>query len=170
MTILDVCQWLESTALATWVQESTYGFPIVVAVHILGLAFSVGTLLWVDVRMLGLGLRSLRVSEVYRSLAPWFLVGFVAMLASGATLFTAYATTAYSNGYFRIKVAAILLAGANALAFHFVTQRTSASWDAAPRPPLGVRAAGLVSIVLWAGVIFCGRMMSYTMFSVPAGP
>jgi hypothetical protein len=70
MTILDACEWLQSTALATWVQESAYGFPIVVAVHLLGLIFSVGTLLWVDVRMLGLGLRELRVSEVYRALAP----------------------------------------------------------------------------------------------------
>ena len=170
MTILDACEWLQSTALATWVQESAYGFPIVVAVHLLGLIFSVGTLLWVDVRMLGLGLRELRVSEVYHGLAPWFLVGFVAMLASGATLFTAYATSAYSNAYFRIKLVALLLAGANALVFHFITQKQSAQWDDAPHPPLAVRTAGLASVILWATVILAGRMMSYTMFSGPSGP
>jgi hypothetical protein len=167
MTILDACEWLESTALATWVKESEYGFPIVVGVHLIGLVFSVGTLLWVDVRMLGLGLRELRVSEVYRGLAPWFLAGFAAMLASGATLFTAYATSAYSNAYFRIKLIALLLAAANALVFHFVTQRTSARWDDAARPPIAVRAAGLASLALWAVVILAGRMMSYTVFSSP---
>jgi hypothetical protein len=169
MTILDACEWLQSTALATWVQESAFGFPIVVGVHILGLTFSVGTLLWVDVRMLGLGLRELRVSEVYRSLAPWFLAGFAAMFASGATLFTAYATSAYSNVYFRIKLVALLLAGANALVFHVVTQRAAAKWDDAQRPPTAVRAAGLASLALWAAVILAGRMMSYTMFSFPSG-
>ena len=165
MTILEICKWLESTPLAVLIQESPYGFPFVVALHILGLAFSVGTLLWVDLRMLGVTMRGLPVSAVYRGLAPWFLAGFTVMLASGATLFAAFATAAYGNVYFRIKLVALLLAGANALIFHFVTQRASARWDDAARPPAAVRATGLASILLWAGVIVAGRMMSYTMFS-----
>jgi hypothetical protein len=168
MTILGICEWLESTPLAIFIQESAYGFPIVVGVHILGIIFSVGTLLWVDFRMLGFALPGLRVSEVYRGLAPWFLAGFVVMFASGATLFTAFATSAYANAYFRIKVVTLLLAAANALVFHIVTQRASARWDDAPVPPASVRAAGLASIVLWAVVILAGRMMSYTMFSFPS--
>ena len=167
MTILGVCEWLESTSLAILIQESAYGFPIVVAVHILGLTFSVGTLLWVDLRMLGLGFGQFRVSEVYRGLAPWFLAGFAVMLISGATLFTAFATSAYGNVYFRIKMAALVLAAANALVFHVVTEKASVRWDDATRPPAAVRAAGLTSIVLWAAVILAGRMMSYTMFSYP---
>jgi hypothetical protein len=167
MTIVDICQWLESTPVARLIQESAYGFPIVVAIHILGLTFSVGTLLWVDVRMLGLSLRELRVSEVYRALAPWFLVGFTLMLMSGATLFVAFATSAYANVYFRVKLILLLVAGLNALVFHRVTQRGSTLWDAAARPPASVRLAGLGSLVAWAGVILAGRMMSYTMFSYP---
>jgi hypothetical protein len=170
MTLLSICQWLESTSLAVLIKESAYGFAIVVAVHLLGLALSVGTLLWVDLRMIGFGIRSRRVSEVYRGLAPWFLAGFGVMLLSGATLFTAFATLAYSNVYFRIKLLAMLLAGANALAFHFVTQKTSIRWDDAQRPPATVRVAGLVSIVLWTAVMLAGRMMSYTMFSGPTEP
>jgi hypothetical protein len=60
-----------------------------------------------------------------------------------------------------------LLAGANAIVFHVVTEKASAEWDDAPRPPAAVRAAGFASIVLWAAVILAGRMMSYTMFSYP---
>ena len=167
MTLLGICEWLESTSLAAMIQQSLYGFPIVVALHLLGLTVSVGTLLWVDLRLLGVALRPLRVSEVYRGLAPWFFVGFAMMLVTGATLFTAYATLAYGNVFFRIKVAAIVLAGANAAVLHFATQRASAEWDDAARPPIGARAAGLVSIVLWIAVMLAGRMMSYTMFSAP---
>ena len=168
MTILAICEWLESTSLALLIQESAYGFPVVVAVHILALTFSVGTLLWVDLRMLGLGLGQFRVTEVYRTLAPWFFAGFAAMFVSGAMLFIAFAASAYGNLYFRIKMAALLLAAANALVFHLVTQRASATWDDAPRPPAAVRAAGLASIILWAAVILAGRMISYTMFSYPS--
>jgi uncharacterized protein DUF6644 len=169
MTVFAICEWLESTWLATVIKESPYGFPIVVGIHIIGLVFSVGTLLWVDLRMLGWVMRGLRVSEVYRGLAPWFLAGFTVMLASGVALFTAFATMAYANAYFRIKLVALLLAGANALAFHVLTQGASAEWDSALRPPLPVRAAGVASLALWTTVILAGRMMSYTMFSFPSG-
>jgi hypothetical protein len=162
--IFGILEWLESTAPAVFVRESLYGFPILVGIHILGLIFSVGTLLWVDLRLLGVSLIRARVSEVYRGLAPWFLSGFVVMILTGATLFAGFATSAYANVYFRIKVIALVLAGANALAFHALLQRGSAVWDEAPRPPVAVRLAGLASIVLWTIVILAGRMISYTMF------
>lgn len=164
MTIFEICEWLEGTAVAVLVRESAYGFPILVGIHILGLILSVGTLLWVDLRLLGVSFRQARVSEIYQGLAPWFLTGFLVMLLSGATLFVGFATAAYANLYFRVKVIALVLAGLNALAFHVLTLRSSAEWDEALRPPAPVRLAGLASIVLWAVVILAGRMISYTMF------
>ena len=170
MTIPDVLSWLEGTPLAILIQESRFGFPIIVGVHILGLMLSVGTLLWADLRMLGVALQRLPLSQVYRGLAPWFLIGFAMMFASGLTLFATYATLAYTNFYFRLKMLALVLAGLNALVFHLLTERRSAEWDAAPRPPAAARAAGLTSIILWVAVMLAGRMMSYTMFSAPPGP
>jgi hypothetical protein len=163
MDIPALLQSLEASAPAVLIQQSLYGFVIAVAVHLLGLTLSVGTLLWVDLRMLGVVLPGVGVRAVYRSLAPWFLVGFAVMLTSGAGLFVAFASAAYDSFYFRIKIAAIALAAVNALLFHYVVVRQSD--DAiGTRPPLAIRAAGLTSLVLWAVVIFCGRMMSYTIF------
>ena len=107
MTILEICEWLETTAIAVLIQESAYGFPILVGIHILGISLSAGTLLWADLRLLGVSLRGYRLADVYRGLAPWFLTGFGVMIISGAVLFTAFATSAYGNVYFRIKTVAI---------------------------------------------------------------
>lgn len=162
--ILQFCQWLETTAFGAIARESLYGFQILVAIHILGIALSVGTLLWVDLRMLGVSLLGSPLSRVYRSLAPWFVFGFVTMLVSGFALFAGFATSAYDNTFFRIKLAAIALAGVNAIAFHFTTRGMSAEADTAPKPPAAVRFAGLASMALWGIVILCGRMISYTLF------
>ena len=94
---------------------------------------------------------------------PWMFTGFATMFITGVTLFAGFATAAYGNVYFRIKVAAMLLAAVNAFVYHRFTERRSAQWDAGA-PPAGARAAGLVSICVWAIVILAGRMMSYTMF------
>ena len=162
--ILELCEWLETTSVALLVRESTYGFPIVVAFHIMGLTLSVGMLVWFDLRLLGFVMTKTRVSDLYRRLAPYIICGFVVMFGSGLMLFAAFAVAAYGNVFFRIKLAAMIIAGLNALVFHFATERSIATWDQLPRPPLLARIAGVTSAVVWMVAIFSGRLMSYTMF------
>lgn len=164
MSIPQIAEWLEGTSVAVLVRESAWGFPIVVAIHILGLTLSVGMVLWFDLRLLGVALRGSSVSAVYRRIIPWAGTGFALMFASGAILLAAYATSAHGNVYFRAKVIALFLAGLNALVYHRFTERHRSRWDEAARPPAAARMAGLISIVAWATVILAGRMMSYTMF------
>ena len=164
MSLLQVAEWLEATSVARWVQESLYGFALVVAVHILGLTISVGTLIWFDLRLLGVSMLRIPVSKLYRRLMPLILTGFAVMFVSGGILLAAYATAAYGNLYFRIKAAALLLAGVNAFFYHRVTERQIHTWDEARYPSRPARAAGLISILVWGIVIVAGRMMSYTMF------
>jgi hypothetical protein len=164
MSMQELAEWLEATSVALWVKESQYGFAIVVAVHILSLMLSVGTLVWFDLRLLGVSMLRIPVSHLYRQLMPWILTGFALMFTSGGVLLAAYATAAFDNIYFRLKVAAMVLAGVNAFFYHRVTERQIARWDEARTPSSPARAAGLISIVLWASVILAGRAMSYTIF------
>lgn len=158
------CQWLEQSAVGLLVRESLWGFPVVLGLHILSLAFSVGMLLWFDLRLLGLVLPSTRVSAVYRRLIPWASAGFVASFVTGGMLFAGFATAATSATAFRIKLFALAAAGLNAAVYHFVTERDRARWDGDAVPPPAARVAGAVSLAAWAAVILCGRMMAYTMF------
>jgi len=164
MSVPDIAVWLESTAVATLVRESAWGFPIVVALHIVGITLSVGMIMWFDLRLLGVVLRESPVSRVYRGIIPWAATGFALMFVSGGMLLAAYATAAHGNVYFRAKLVALALAGLNALVYHRLAERHRAAWDEHARPPLAARAAGLASLTVWTVVILAGRMMSYTMF------
>ena len=130
----------------------------------MGLALSVGTLVWFDLRLLGLAMQRCRVSDLYRRLMPWTGTGFLVMFTTGALLFSGSASSAYSNLSFRFKLSAIVLAGVNALVYHFIAERSIAQWDTSARPPLAARLAGLVSIVLWVSIVIAGRMISYTLY------
>lgn len=162
--MLETLQALEATQLGTLVRESLYGFPVLVGVHILGLVLSVGMLMWFDLRLLGVALSSAPVTHVYRRLIPWATAGFVVMLVSGGLLFIGYAASAWGNPYFSVKAAGLALAGLNAIVYHRSTERGIAAWDAEALPPRAARVAGAVSLLAWAIVIFCGRMMAYTMY------
>jgi len=164
MSIHPLLEWLEATPVGVLIKESPYGFPVTVAIHLMGIMLSVGTLVWFDLRLLGVSMTGYRASLMYRRLMPWMFTGFALMFITGLMLVTAYATAAYDNLYFRIKVCAMVLAAINAFVYHRYTERRIAEWDDAAGPPKGARVAGLVSICVWATVIMAGRMMSYTMF------
>src|SRR5262245_30300654 len=164
-TILRLCQQLEATSLGVFVRESIWGFPILVAVHIITLVFSVGIVVWLDLRLLGVSMTGVPVSRLYRRLMPLAFVGFAVMAMSGATLVTGFATAASRNPYFLAKLVALLVAGINALVYHTNVERRIAVWDRLPVPPRPARLAGLISIAAWTIVILAGRMMSYTLYT-----
>ena len=158
--------WLEQTGISIQIREYVWGLPILVALHMIGLTGSVGTLVWFDLRLLGVGIRNCPVSRLYRVLKPWMLGSFAVMMASGGLMFMAYATLAWADTFFWVKMAMLAVAGANALAYHLVTKRGIAGWDNDALPPLPARIAGLVSIIAWVIVIISGRMMAYTMYGI----
>src|SRR3974390_1553348 len=89
---------------------SPYTFPILECIHIVGFAFSVGTIGLVDLRMLGLGVRNHTPQELDQSMAPWTLFGLGIMLTSGPLLFSSDPDAYYLNSAFQLKMALLLLA------------------------------------------------------------
>ena len=111
MSLLQVCQWLNDTQLATAIRESDVVFPVIETVHVLGIALLAGTVAIVDLRLLGLILKKERVSQVAGQILPLTWVGFAAMFGSGALLFLAEAAKSYYNPAFRFKMLLLIVAG-----------------------------------------------------------
>lgn len=163
MTLLEYVQWLENTPFATALRESGYAYPFIEATHVMALAFSVGAVLWFDLRLLGWTMRDDRVSDVFRQVRPWMLAGFAVMFVTGVMLFATRALDAYASPYFRLKLALLVLGGINIVLFHATVDRQREEWDAADRPPVRARAAGGLSLVLWFAIIAAGRIMAYNL-------
>ena len=161
--LLELCRWLENTWWATAVRESGYVYPFVEGSHVMALALSVGAVLWFDLRLLGWTMRDDRVSDVFRQVRPWMLLGFAVMFVTGVLLFAARATDAFASPYFRLKLALLVLGAVNIVLFHTTIDRRRDEWDTAGRPPGRARLAGGVSLVLWFAIIAAGRIMAYNL-------
>jgi hypothetical protein len=160
MDLLSFCKWLEQTALGAGIRESLWLFPAIETLHLLGIVALVGTTVALDLRLLGWAMRTQRVSELSRRLLPWAWVGFAAQVITGLLLFSSEAVKCYANLAFRVKMVLILLAGLNALIFHFTVYRRVGIWDD-DAPPMGAKLAGFVSILLWFGVVAAGRFIGF---------
>ena len=164
MSLLRFCEWLAATPWSIALHESHYLFLVVLAVHVLTLTLFVGTAVMIDLRLMGVTMQRVPASEVVARLLPWTAVGFLLMIASGALLFYAAPLLRYQNLFFRLKMAALMLAVVNAWVFHKTVYRSVAEWDLDPVPPRRARVTGGVSLVLWAVIITAGRMIPYQTY------
>ena len=157
------CQWLQDTDFSSGIRYSAYVYPLLEGTHVLGLAFSVGTILWFDLRLLGVAMRRDRISDVFHQLRPWMATGFLVMIVTGSLLFVSRAADVYASNYFRIKVGLLVLGALNVVIFHMTVDRQRQQWDTAERPPFRARVAGLLSLILWFSIIAAGRIMAYNL-------
>jgi hypothetical protein len=155
-----VVEWLATTPLSVAMREGAWLYPIVEIVHIAGFSVLVGSVVLFDLRVLGFA-RTLPVAALGDHLLRWALASVLLVVPAGLLLFSAHPVELSKNPAFLIKLVLIALAGLNALAFHWLPYRSVAGWDRGrPAPPLA-RAGAAVSILLWLGVITCGRMLAY---------
>ena len=152
--------YLETSGLATLMRQSQWLYPIVEIAHILGFVTLVGSVAMFDLRLLGLS-RSLPVSGLARHLLRWSMASLLLVVPSGLMMFAAHATEFADNTAFRVKMLLLVAAAGNAVLFHRSSFRSVADWNTAVSPPVASRAAAVISLALWIGVICCGRLIAY---------
>lgn len=163
MSLLGWCQWLEQTPLAVAISESVWLFPIIEGSHILALPLSVGMILMVDLRLLGLAFHGGPAHGLMRDVLRWSKLGFAVMFITGALLFMTHASQAWDNAFFRTKLVFLLMLAVNAAVFQIAFYPKMPDWAAGGGAPLGARLCAGLSLIVWIGVIICGRTMAYQL-------
>lgn len=152
--------WLESTALSVWVREAVWAYPVIETAHIIGFTVLVGSAFMFDLRLLGLA-PSLPVAAAARHLLKWSRLSLLVVVPTGFMLFMTQATETWANTAFRVKLLLLGVAALNALVFHLRMFRTVEEWGQQKRTPMGAKLSALVSLIVWTGVITCGRLIAY---------
>ena len=159
----SVIAFFENSGLADRIRENEYLFPLIESVHVLAICLVVGSVLAVDLRLLGVAYTGQPVSRITKGILPLTWSAFSVALASGSLLFISNATNYLANGYFDTKILLIGAAGLNMAAFHLLGARDMSRWENAAVQPPAARVAGVLSILLWIAVVACGRWIGFTM-------
>lgn len=159
----DFVAWLATTPGSIALHESLYMYAIVETVHVVTIMLFVGMIAMIDLRVLGLALTRVPVSQVLRRLLPWSVLGFVILIVTGSLLFYAIPERTFHSIWFRAKMLLLVLAGLNVWRFHRAYGVSPGDWDMGPAPTRA-RVSALASLALWIGVIFFGRFIAYNWF------
>ena len=143
-------EWLQHTYLAETIRHSAALIATLEIVHLIGLALLLGTMLMVDLSLLGRGIRDYPADRVARELSPWTLGGLGLMLASGPLILVSEAVRCYKTPAFWIKMALLVAA----VAFYFTAHRR------AIQSGTRARLVALVSLALWTSVALAGKAIA----------
>jgi hypothetical protein len=172
MDLTAFAEALYNSALSEWMRGSLKALPIIEAVHVMAVTTVFGTILIVDLRLLGYPDTDRPFTRVFRETLRWTWIAFGVAVVTGSLLFVPNARTYIANTAFALKMAALVCAGVNVAVFQFTTFRTVGQWDANVPVPFGGRVTGAVSILIWTSVIVFGRWIGFTKgydFTVPTG-
>lgn len=161
MSLLTVCQWVQSTDFFTALRGSWYVYPAVMSTHLAGIALFGGMILAVDLRLLGVAMRQRPVADVIGQLRRLKWIGFVLVATCGILMFGSKAEEYYYNAFFRTKMTILALIFLHGFVFRGSVYRQAAKFDEAGRIPGRAKLAAGLSLVLWLGMIIAGRGIGY---------
>jgi hypothetical protein len=149
---------LQESALGHTMRSSPALYPAVEILHIFGFVVLVGSILALDLRLLGLG-RAIAIPPMAQLLLPLSRAGFVLAISMGFLLFSADASHVVKNPAFQSKLLLIGAALVNVVIAHSGPWRHVKSWH--DEAPGGAKATALISLALWLGAICAGRLIAY---------
>jgi hypothetical protein len=155
MSLLNTFHWFEATRIGTFGRHSTYFFPSVEVGHLFGLTLLLGTVLVLNLRLLGAIMPRPSIPEIARATTPLLWTGVALTLGSGLLLFLAEAIKCYYNVAFWYKMGLLIAA----IVFQLIVHR---KLTLAPGLSTSfTKGAAVISLVLWFGVAVAGRAIAF---------
>jgi hypothetical protein len=152
--LIPVFAWLGRSALGMTIRSSASLIALTEIIHLLGLTMLLGTILMIDITLLGGGFRHHPAGRVARELEPWTSAGLIAMLISGPLILSSESLKCFESSFFWIKMSLL----AAAIVFHFAVHRPVARAEP-PLRPWRTKLVAAVSLALWLGVAVAGKMI-----------
>jgi hypothetical protein len=170
----DLFEWMQNTwgaspdGSVSSYSQTLLGSPnfwgLLEGTHLLTLMLFFGTILMVDMRLLGVSFRKTPVSVISERVLPLTVFSMVIVMITGVVLFFSKPEEYWHNVWFRSKLVLLALAMINVVVFHKLVQKNQAEWDSAESPPAKAKLSAVLSIASWVLVIMCGRFIAYNWF------
>lgn len=154
---LSFFHWCETTLVGAGIRKSVWQFPVIETIHIMGLTVLLGSVLIVDLRLLGIVLGEHPVAEVAKDFMVWFWAALMITVCTGATLFLSEATRMSYNSAFFVKIILIILG----VTFHLTVHRRAIRFDAGAMGKS--KLVPCLSVLCWLCVVLAGRAIAFVV-------
>ena len=150
--LLHLCRWLQENSIIAVLNGTSWTAAVLEIIHYFSMFILVGSMIIVDLRVLGLVGRRQDATLLADRLFPWMWISLLFNFLSGFVMFAGSATAYYHNDIFYDKVIVVLLA----IAASITVQQKVRKWNQSPVMPAWAKLIAVLSIGLWIGAIIAG--------------
>ncbi len=159
--LLSFAQWIQLTGFFTALRGSAYVYPVIMSLHMVGLAFFGGMVLMTDMRLLGWGMRKRSIADVIEQFRVPKRWGLLLIVTCGILMAGSKAEEYYYNAFFRTKLILLAAVVVFELVFYRGVYANPTELDQAPNVPGNAKLAAALSLLLWISIACCGRGIGY---------
>jgi uncharacterized protein DUF6644 len=159
--LLSFAQWIQFTTLFTALRGSANIYPIVLSLHMIGIAFFGGMILMTDLRLLGWALRKRSIADVINQFRVPKRWGIVLTATCGILMAGSKAEEYYYNAFFRTKLILFFVVIITEFVFYRGVYANPEVLDRTPTAPANAKLAAVISMLLWTSIACCGRGIGY---------
>src|SRR5262245_7848059 len=165
--IMQFAIWIENLDFFSYIRGSGYEYPVILALHLVGMAFFGGLILITDLRLLGWILRDQSHASVVNVLRWPKRIGFLLVFTCGFLLAMSKAEGYFLNAFFQVKMITLFLILVHAMIFKPRVYDHPEKLDESPQIPGNAKLAASLSMILWLCMVSFGRGIGY--LSSPSG-
>ena len=154
--------WVLDWPFAIWLQDHFLAIPGFQTVHILAIAALFGSVLMLNLRVLGVVGMDMSMADTYRRYMRWIWWSLAVLVASGIILLISEPVRNMVNSVFWIKMMFLAIAVVLSLWFQHGVKKRMADWDVSPAGHGALRTGAVLIIVVWLLVMVGGRWIAYS--------
>jgi len=155
-------EWLSRTAPSLFLQEQyAWAIPAIQSIHIVGIAMVMGSVLMIDLRILGWAATDQTLGETTRRFGPWLTGSLWVLLATGILMVIAEPVRELVTFSFWLKMVLVAVGTLVAAAFQIALRRHERHWEDTLVHRPSIKLLAIVTFLVWACIIVLGRLIAY---------
>jgi len=159
--LVDFALWISNTSTSLWIGTHFWAIPILQTLHILSIAMAFGSVLLINLRILGLTGGSRTIEQTVHRYLPWIWWALVVLIVTGFGMIIGEPVRELINPVFWIKMALVIAMILLSIGFQTMARRNAARWEMTGAGQISLRTGAVCIILLWCAIMVAGRWIAY---------
>lgn len=158
----DFALWLAATSPSVLIQEhNSWAIPAIQSAHILGIAMVMGSVLMIDLRILGLTWTDQTLRQTTDRFGPWLTGSLWLLLATGLLMVIGEPVRELVTFSFWLKMTLVAIAAVVAVIFQRALRTHERHWEDTLVRRASVKGLAVGTFLIWMAIIVLGRLIAY---------
>ena len=158
---MNLIEWLAQTPLSLAIQTHNWVIPTIQSVHIVAIGVVVGSVLMIDLRVLGWAGQDQTLTETVARFGPWLSWSLTVLLITGLLMVVGEPARELLSFSFWLKMSLVALGTVVAAAFRIALRRHERQWEASLVARPATKPLAILTLLIWVGIIILGRLIAY---------